>query len=191
MAKRMEAVIQLMGKLDASLKHAIKEAEKQTQGLNKALGKIGSTTMSGAGAAAKAVGKVALAAGAAGAAATVAFGKSALSAYADYEQLSGGIETLFKDNANIVMQNAQQAYKTAGVSANSYMEQATAFSASLTQALGGDTAKAASYADQAIRDMSDNSNKMGTSIETIQGTYQSLMRGNYAINTLQDLPLAA
>ena len=117
-------------------------------------------------------------------AASVAIGsvaKQALSAYASYEQLVGGIETLFKDSADIVQEYAANAYKIAGVSANKYMEQATAFSASLTQSLGGDTKAAAEYANMAIMDMSDNANKMGTSIESIQQTYQSLMRGNYAM----------
>ena len=93
----------------------------------------------------------------------------------------GGVETLFKSSADTVQQYAASAYKTAGVSANTYMEQATAFSASLIQSLGGDTAAAAEYANQAIMDMSDNANKMGTDIESIQQTYQSLMRGNYAM----------
>lgn len=107
--------------------------------------------------------------------------KKSLDAYASYEQLVGGVETLFKDSASTVQAYAANAYKTAGVSANSYMEQATAFSASLIQSLGGDTKAAAEYANQAIMDMSDNANKMGTDIEIIQQTYQSLMRGNYAM----------
>lgn len=118
------------------------------------------------------------------AAATAAVGalaKSSLDSYAAYEQLVGGVETLFKDSAGLVQQYAASAYKTAGVSANTYMEQATAFSASLVQSLGGDTKAAAEYANQAIMDMSDNANKMGTGIESLQATYQSLMRGNYAM----------
>lgn len=91
------------------------------------------------------------------------------------------MDTLFKDASDTIQQYAANAYKTAGVSANSYMQQATAFSASLIQSLGGDTAAAAEYANQAIMDMSDNANKMGTDIESIQQTYQSLMRGNYAM----------
>lgn len=107
--------------------------------------------------------------------------KASLDAYSSYEQLVGGVETLFKNSASTVMNYANNAYKTAGISANSYMEQATSFSASLIQSLGGDTAAAAEYANQAIMDMSDNANKMGTDIETLQQTYQSLMRGNYAM----------
>ena len=123
-----------------------------------------------------------IAAGAAAATTAVgALAKASLDSYANYEQLVGGVETLFKDSAGIVQQYAADAYKTAGVSANTYMEQATAFSASLIQSLGGDTQAAAEYANQAIMDMSDNANKMGTDIESIQATYQSLMRGNYAM----------
>ena len=107
--------------------------------------------------------------------------KSSLEQYAEYEQLVGGVDTLFKEASDTIQQYAANAYQTAGVSANSYMEQATAFSASLIQSLGGDTAAAAEYANQAIMDMSDNANKMGTDIESIQQTYQSLMRGNYAM----------
>lgn len=123
-----------------------------------------------------------IAAGAAAATAGVAaLSKAAFDSYASYEQLVGGVDTLFKESSAAVQQYAAEAYKTAGVSANTYMEQATAFSASLIQSLGGDTAAAAEYANQAIMDMSDNANKMGTDIESIQQTYQSLMRGNYAM----------
>lgn len=124
------------------------------------------------------VGAAALGAAATGVAALT---KSSIDQYAEYEQLVGGVDTLFKDASDTIQQYASNAYKTAGVSANTYMEQATAFSASLIQSLGGDTAAAAEYANQAIMDMSDNANKMGTDIESIQQTYQSLMRGNYAM----------
>ena len=118
-----------------------------------------------------------------GAAATgvAALTKASIDQYAEYEQLVGGVDTLFKEASDTIQQYASNAYKTAGVSANTYMEQATAFSASLIQSLGGDTQAAAEYANQAIMDMSDNANKMGTDIESIQQTYQSLMRGNYAM----------
>lgn len=122
------------------------------------------------------VGAVALGAAATGIA---ALAKSSIDQYAEYEQLVGGVDTLFKDASDTIQEYAENAYKTAGVSANTYMEQATAFSASLIQSLGGDTQAAAEYANQAIMDMSDNANKMGTDIESIQMTYQSLMRGNY------------
>lgn len=123
-------------------------------------------------------GAAALTAAAAG---VTALTKASLDQYAEYEQLVGGVETLFKSSADTVQQYAANAYQTAGVSANTYMQQATAFSASLIQSLGGDTQAAAEYANQAIMDMSDNANKMGTDIESIQATYQSLMRGNYAM----------
>lgn len=122
------------------------------------------------------VGAAALTAAATGVAALT---KASIDQYAEYEQLVGGVETLFKDSSDTIQEYAANAYKTAGVSANTYMQQATAFSASLIQSLGGDTEAAAEYANQAIMDMSDNANKMGTDIESIQMTYQSLMRGNY------------
>ena len=114
-------------------------------------------------------------------AALAGVGKSALDAYATYEQAVGGVDTLFKDASGTVQKNAADAYRTAGISANQYMEQVTSFSASLISSLGGDTAKAAELGNTAMIDMSDNANKMGTDIETIQQTYQSLARGNYAM----------
>lgn len=114
-------------------------------------------------------------------AALAGVGKSALDAYATYEQAVGGVDTLFKDASGTVQKYAAEAYRTAGVSANEYMTQVTSFSASLISSLGGDTAKAADMGNQAIIDMSDNANKMGTDIESIQQTYQSLARGNYAM----------
>ena len=107
--------------------------------------------------------------------------KSAVQGYAEFEQLTGGVETLFKDSAGAVMDYAANAYKTAGVSANQYMETVTAFSASLLQSLGGDTAKAADVADMAITDMADNANKMGTSMESIQAAYQGFAKQNYTM----------
>lgn len=101
--------------------------------------------------------------------------------FADYEQLVGGVETMFKESADIVQQNAAAAYRTAGLSANEYMEQVTSFSASLLQSLGGDTVKAAEYADTALRDMSDNANKMGSSMESITNAYQGFAKQNYTM----------
>lgn len=100
---------------------------------------------------------------------------------AKLQQSIGGIETLFKDSAGTVKNYAQQAFETAGVSANTYMENVTSFSASLISSLGGDTAAAAELANTAMVDMSDNANKMGTDMEYITQTYQSLARGNYAM----------
>lgn len=102
-----------------------------------------------------------------------------VNSYASLEQNIGGIETLFKDSADTVIANAKRAYETAGMSANQYMETITSFSARLLQGLGGDTEKAAKIADVAVQDMADNANKMGTDINTIVQTYQSLARGNY------------
>lgn len=101
--------------------------------------------------------------------------------YSDYEQLAGGVETLFKKSSQSVINNASKAYQTAGMSANEYMETVTGFSASLLQSLGGDTQKAAEKADMAIRDMSDNANKMGTSMESIQNAYQGFAKQNYTM----------
>lgn len=106
---------------------------------------------------------------------------SIVSATADIEQSIGGVETLFKDSAGTVIANAKQAFSTVGISANEYMEQVTSFSASLLQSLGGDTNKAASYADRAMRDMADNANKFGTDIESIQNAYQGFAKGNYTM----------
>lgn len=114
-------------------------------------------------------------------AAVVALTKSSVDAYAEYEQLVGGVETLFKDSAGVVQEYADNAYKTAGLSANEYMETVTGFSASLLQSLDGDTAKAAEYADTAITDMADNANKMGTSMESIQTAYQGFAKQNYTM----------
>lgn len=115
---------------------------------------------------------------------TAAIGKalsSTIMAGADLQQSLGGIETLFKDSAATVIANAEQAYKTAGMSANGYMEQVTSFSASLLQSLGGDTAKAAEVADMALTDMSDNANKFGTDMERITDAYQGFAKQNYTM----------
>ena len=107
--------------------------------------------------------------------------KASLDAVASLEQNVGGVETLFKDSADTVIANANRAYKTAGMSANDYMSTVTSFSASLLQSLEGDTKKAAEYADRAIIDMSDNANKMGTSMELIQNAYQGFAKQNYTM----------
>lgn len=116
--------------------------------------------------------------------ALVSVGKQAISSYADYEQLVGGVETLFKESAPIVEKYANEAYKTAGVSANQYMETVTSFSASLLQSLGGDTKKASEYSNRALIDMSDNANKMGTDMSMIQNAYQGFAKQNYTINLM-------
>lgn len=123
--------------------------------------------------------KAGVAAAAAVGTATIAIGKTALDAYSNYEQLVGGIDTLFKASSGKMQQYAANAYQTAGVSANRYMEISTSFAAALISSLGGNTEAAADMANTAITDMSDNANKMGTSLETVQEAYMSLSRGNY------------
>ena len=147
------------------------------KGLENASGKTSSFAdklKSGLATAAKA-GVAAIAAAGAGIAALT---KSSLENYAEYEQLVGGVETLFKQSADVVQQYAANAYKTAGMSANEYMDTVTSFSASLLQSLGGDTNAAAEKANLAITDMADNANKMGTSMEMIQNAYQGFAKGN-------------
>lgn len=113
--------------------------------------------------------------------ALVDVGKQALASYANYEQLTGGIETMFGNSADTMKAYASDAYKTAQISANDYMETATSFSASLISSLGNDTQQAAEYANRAIIDMSDNANKMGTSMQDIQNAYQGFAKGNYTM----------
>lgn len=141
---------------------------------------VGKTLLSGI----KKAGKWAagIAAGAAIAATAVSgLAATTVSSFADYEQLVGGVETLFKDSAGVVEDYAKNAYKTAGMTANQYMETVTSFSASLLQGLNGDTAKAAKVADMAITDMSDNANKMGTDMQSIQNAYQGFAKQNYTM----------
>lgn len=110
--------------------------------------------------------------------------KAAIAEYSNYEQLVGGVDTLFKESSQKVQEYAANAYKTAGMSANEYMDTVTSFSASLLQSLGGDTEAAAKYADMAITDMSDNANKLGTDMSLIQNAYQGFSKQNYTINNL-------
>ena len=167
-------IFRLMGKISIESDSAIKEiqdtageAEKAEGKMSKAFEKVGAVAV-----------KVAKAGAIAAATALATTSTMAVKAYADYEQLVGGVETLFKDSSGKLMEYANNAYKTAGLSANEYMETVTSFSASLLQSLGGDTEKAADYADMAITDMSDNANKMGTSMEMIQNAYQGFAKGN-------------
>ena len=126
-------------------------------------------------------GKVGAAALGVAASGVAALTKNAVEGFAEYEQLTGGVETLFKSSYDTVMGYAENAYKTAGLSANEYMETVTSFSASLLQSLGGDTEAAAKYADVAITDMSDNANKMGTDMSLIQNAYQGFAKQNYTM----------
>lgn len=160
------------------------EINGDSKGLEKKINGIGSKVKSG-------FGKIGSIAGAAltgvtaavgGAATALAgLGTASVNSYADLEQNIGGIETLFKGSADKVIKNAENAYKTAGMSANQYMETVTGFSASLLQSLGGDTEKAADVADMALTDMADNANKMGTSMESIQWAYQGFAKQNYTM----------
>ena len=129
----------------------------------------------------KTAAKIGTAAVGAAAAGITALTTAAVNNYAEYEQLVGGIETLFKSSADKVQEYAANAYKTVGMSANEYMSTVTSFSASLLQSLGGDTDKAAEYANQALTDMSDNANKLGTDMSLIQNAYQGFAKSNYTM----------
>lgn len=152
---------------------SIQKADEKAQG-------FGKTLLKGIGTAGKwAAGIVT---GAAAVTAAVAgISSKAVSSYADYEQLTGGVETLFGKSSDTVIGYADKAYKTAGLTANQYMEMVTSFSASLLQGLNGDTAKAAEVANMAITDMSDNANKMGTDMSSIQNAYQGFAKQNYTM----------
>ena len=163
--------LQAVIRLDSdNFENGVKKAEKSGSSLATSL-KSGLATAAKVGAAA--VGAAATAIG--------ALTTAAVNNYAEYEQLVGGVETLFKNSADTVMGYAENAYKTAGLSANEYMETVTSFSASLLQSLDGDTKAAASAADMAITDMADNANKMGTSMEMIPHAYQGFAKQNYTI----------
>lgn len=148
----------------------VKDAKKDAEGLGGKLAsaaKIGGAAMvAGVGVAAAEVGKLA---------------KQAVDAYADYEQLSGGIETLFGDSAKAVITSAEDAYKTAGMSMNEYMETTIGSAAAMISSLGGDQAEAAKLMDLSITDMSDNVNKMGTTMEAVQNAYRGFSRGNFTM----------
>lgn len=152
-------------------------AEKGIDDVGKKTSSLGSKVSKGLGVTAKVVG----AAVSAAAGGVAALATAATKSYGDYEQLVGGVETLFKESQDAVMEYANNAYKTAGLSANEYMETVTGFSASLLQSLGGDTEEAAKYADMAITDMSDNANKIGTDMSSIQYAYQGFAKQNYTM----------
>lgn len=166
---------------------AIEDANNPTKDLSKEIDDMGKSA-DGAGGkldklgdilkgSAVAMGAVAVAAGAA----ALKLGKEVISSFGSYEQLVGGVDTLFKDSSQLLQDYAANAHKTAGLSANDYMETVTSFSASLIQSLGGDTEKAVEYADMAITDMSDNANKMGTDMASIQNAYQGFAKQNYTM----------
>ena len=174
--------------------------EQYEKGIGKALAKS-KNFAAGAGKAflgvAGAVTKIGLAATGAASAGVVALTKKSLDAYAEYEQLVGGVKTLFEQSQSKVLAYAENAYTTAGLSANEYMDTVTSFSASLLASLGGDTEKAADYANRALTDMSDNANRMGSSMESIQNAYMSFSRGQYQLldnlklGRQKNMPLAA
>jgi phage-related protein len=166
------------------LKKGCQDAKKEVEGVSsasdKGSGKV-KAAFSAMGSAAATMAKAVTAAVGTAAAGITALVTAATNGYADYEQLVGGVDTLFKESSEKVQEYASQAYKTAGLSANQYMETVTSFSASLLQSLGNDTKEAAEYADMAIIDMADNANKMGTSMESIQNAYQGFAKQNYTM----------
>lgn len=196
-----EGIKSITNEAKEGAEEATEEAESSGSKLSGVLSKLGSLAVTGA--------KVAVAGITTVATGLAALTGKAISYYSDYEQLKGGVETLFgaggqsveeyaksvgksvseiqgeydslMKSQNLVMENAAKAYSTAGLSANDYMETVTSFSASLLQSVGGDTVKAAELADQAIVDMSDNANKMGTDMESIQNAYQGFAKQNYTM----------
>ena len=173
-------VFELFGTIAINNKGANKGIDETTTKANKlanTFGKIGQEALK----VGKAVAKGMAVVGAAGTAAVGLLLKNSIGNYAEYEQLVGGIETLFKDSQGTMLKYAKNAYKTAGLSANEYMATATSFAASLLQGLGGDTAAAATMTDMAIQDMADNANKMGTDISMIQNAYQGFAKRNYTM----------
>lgn len=196
-ARGIKSVIGSVKNMNESMKDATNSASKM------------SSVMKGIGSSAIKVGKGLAVAGAAAATAVTALVSKSVGAFADYEQLTGGVETLFGASGrsveeyaqsvgksvsdiqgkydslmsaqNAVLENANKAYMTAGMSANEYMDTVTGFSASLISSLGGDTNKAADYANSALVDMSDNANKMGTDMESIKNAYQGFAKQNYTM----------
>ena len=154
---------------DKGLDDAEDKAKSKSSSIGNVLKGIGKGLAVAAGAAAVAVGKLVA---------------SSVEAYSNYEQLVGGVDTLFGSSSAKVQQYAENAYKTAGLSANEYMETATSFAASLLQSVEGNTDKAADITDMAMSDMADNANKMGTAMESIQAAYQGFAKQNYTINCL-------
>lgn len=166
------------------LKKGCQDAKNEVAGVSSAAdggsGKV-KAAFSAMGSAAATMAKAVTAAVGAAAAGITALVTAATNGYADYEQLVGGVDTLFKESSAKVQEYASQAYKTAGLSANQYMETVTSFSASLLQSLGNDTEAATEYANMAIVDMADNANKMGSSMESVQNAYQGFAKQNYTM----------
>lgn len=173
----MTDIFELIGRVSIE---GVDKAERELNGLSDT-GEKSSSKLSKLGSIAGTVGKGLLIGTGAIATAGVGLVKQVSASYGALQQSIGGIETLFGKSAQKVIDNANNAYTTAGISANDYMQQVTSFSASLLQSLGGDTEKACNYADTAVRDMADNANKMGTSMEDIQHAYQGFAKGNYTM----------
>ena len=190
LAQAFVEIVPSMQGVGKAISNAFGDAAKTTGGkAGKDMGtalntELGGTIKTGAGKIGgmlKGVGVAALGVAAAAGAGLTAIGKQALGAYATYEQAVGGVDTLFKDSSKTVQKYAADAYKTAGVSANDYMNQVTSFAASLVSSLGGDTAASAESANTALVDMSDNANKMGTDLGSLQWAYQGFAKQNYTM----------
>ena len=173
----MTDIFELIGRISIE---GVDKAERELNGLSDT-GEKSSSKLSKLGSIAGTVGKGLLIGTGAIATAGVGLVKQVSASYGELQQSIGGVETLFGESAQKVIDNANNAFTTAGISANDYMQQVTSFSASLLQSLGGDTEKACNYADTAVRDMADNANKMGTSMEDIQHAYQGFAKGNYTM----------
>lgn len=180
----MNSIFELLGTIAINNKGAnkgIDETTNKAKGMQTKMTQAFNKISKDAIACGKAVAKGLAVVGAAGAAVTGALLKTSVSSYKEFEQLEGGVKKLFGNSWGAVAENAKKAYKTAGLSANQYMEQATSFSASLIKGLGGDTAAAAKVADTAITDMADNANTFGTDISMIQNAYQGFAKQNYTM----------
>lgn len=170
-------IFQLLGKIGLD---GVEETNKDIDGVSDKAGKLGAV-FEKAGQIAIGVGKAVAVGMGAAATAVGAIIKASVDGYSEYEQLVGGVDTLFKNSSEQVQRYAARAYRTAGMTANEYMSTVTSFSASLLQGLDGDTAEAAKIADMAIQDMADNANKMGTSMEAVQNAYQGFAKQNYTM----------
>ncbi|MBR6393915.1 MAG: PblA, partial [Ruminococcus sp.] len=164
-------------KLEAAIDLNSTEYQKGLKSAGESMAALGSKIKDGA----AAIGKATAAGMAAGAAGVAALAKSAVTAYADFEQLEGGVKKLFGTASDSLMSYAEQAYITSGISANEYMEQATSFSASLISSLKGDVNEAAKLTDLAMRSMSDNANTFGTDLSSIQTAYQGFAKEQYQL----------
>lgn len=152
-----------------------------TAGLKSGLQGAGGEILKMSTQAAAKIGEISLAAAGAATAAIAALSKSAIECYGDYEQLIGGVETLFKDSADVIKEYSEEAFRTVGMSANEYMETVTGFAASLISSMGNDTEAAAEKANTALSDMSDNANKMGSDLESIKNAYSGFSKQNYTM----------